>query len=207
VGYFKAKSDLEFIAAFRKDVLVLFEHEGKAAKTLRDQQTLVLPSEWKAVVQSVATREDPTGYQGIRQRIAVGMTRAVRLARGLGVPVDFTSLPAPAIGGYPIPFNLFESVLMDISHGEGVKRQDILDTLNRAVGAAEDRVRIEWRHAINPAWWLWSLLVFVLRIPFIVLNAAGFDTDKFEDNLWSRLFKVGEVVAIAYFLAKLGVNR
>ena len=86
------------------------------------------------------------------------MTRAVRLARKLGVPVDFTSLPAPAVGGYPIPFNLFESVVIDLSHA-GVEGQAIVDALNRTVGAARDRVRVEAMHLINPAWWLWSLLV------------------------------------------------
>ncbi len=207
MGYFKAKSDLEFLLRFRADVIELFEHEGKAAKKLRDEQVFVLSSEWKGAVQSVATRDDPVGYQAVRQRVAIRMTRAVQLAKMLRVPVDFTSLPAPAIGGYPIPFNVFESVLKDLSHGEGVDRQMVIDTLNRTVGAAEEKVRSELRHALNPAWWLWSALVFILRIPFIVLNAAGFNTEKFEDNLWSRLFKVAEVVAIAYFLAKLGLSR
>jgi len=108
---------------------------------------------------------EPTERLGSPPSISVDMTRAVRLARKLGVPVDFTSLPAPAVGGYPIPFNLFESVVIDLSHA-GVKGQAIVDALNRTVGAARDRVRVEAMHLINPAWWLWSVLVFVLRIPF-----------------------------------------
>ena len=49
------------------------------------------------------------------------------MARKLGVPVDFTGLPAPAVGGYPIPFNLFESVVIDLSHA-GVEGQAIVET-------------------------------------------------------------------------------
>jgi hypothetical protein len=207
MGYFKARSDLDFLVRFRTEVFELWGYEGRAAKKLNEEGFFPIASEWKPAVRSVATKEYPTGYQAARQQVSVDMTRAVRMARKLGVPVDYTSLPAPAFGGYPIPFNLFESVLLDPSHGEGVEGQAIVDALNRTVGAARDRVHTEAMHLINPAWWLWSLLVFVLRIPFIVLNAAGFNTDKIEDNLWSRLFKVAEVVAIAYFIAKFGLDR
>lgn len=47
----------------------------------------------------------------------------------------------------------------------------------------------------------------VLRIPFIVLRAAGFNIDKFETELWAKLFEVLKVVLIAYLLARLGVEK
>ena len=49
-------------------------------------------------------------------------------------------------------------------------------------------------------------MTFVLRIPFRLLEATGFDVAKIEDTLWARLFKVLEVVAILYFAARWGIE-
>ena len=68
-------------------------------------------------------------------------------------------------------------------------------------------MRVERLHALNPAWWLWAAASFVLRIPFIVVSATGFDTEKFEAELWGKLLKVLEVVLIAYLLARLGLQQ
>jgi hypothetical protein len=74
------------------------------------------------------------------------------------------------------------------------------------VGAASDKVEAERRHLVNPAWWLWSLVSFILRIPFIRINATGLRTAKFEAGAWGVLLKIGEAVAIAYVLARLGLG-
>lgn len=195
VSYWSAKSDLEFMAQFRLDVFELWKVEGAAANRHPNPR-------WLGEQRDVGT--DPQ-YQMVREKVTRGMSRAVRLGRSLRVPFDLLSYPAPITGGPVIDVNLFESVLKDTSHG-GVDRQWVIDSLNRTVGAAEEKVRVERRHALNPAWWLWSVLVFVLRIPFILLSAAGFNTAKFEDELWAKLLKAGEVILIMYFAVRWGVK-
>jgi hypothetical protein len=205
VSYWGAKSDLDFMLRFRADVFELFEHEGKAAKELRESAGYISRRELKDAVKSVASTNDPTGYQAVRQRLAVGMSRAVRIGRELGIPAELRSYPPPAIGGPVIDVNVFEATLNDPSWG-GVDRQHTVDTLNRAVGACAERVRVERLHALNPAWWLWSLVSFVLRIPFILLSATGLRVGRFESSVGGIVVKVVEAVAIAFVLVKLGLS-
>jgi hypothetical protein len=133
------------------------------------------------------------------------MSRAVRIGRELGVPADLRSYPPPAIGGPVIDVNIFEATLTDPSWS-GVDQQHTVDTLNRAIGACEERVRVERRHALNPAWWLWSLVSFVLRIPFILASATGLRVQRFEASAGGIVLKVVEAVAIAFVLAKLRLS-
>jgi hypothetical protein len=96
-----------------------------------------------------------------------------------------TSYAAPAVGGAVLRFPVLEAILNDPSHGDGVDKQVFVDLLNRMVGAASDKVEAERRHLVNPAWWLWSLVSFILRIPFILINATGLRTAKFEAGAWA----------------------
>jgi hypothetical protein len=81
-----------------------------------------------------------------------------------------------------------------------------LSAISRAVGACEERVRVDRRHALNPAWWLWSLVSFVLRIPFILASATGLRVQRFEASAGGIVVKVVEAVAIAFVLANLRLS-
>jgi hypothetical protein len=207
VSYWSAKSDLAFMLRFRADVFELYEHEAKAAKELHERGGYIAGHEWQDAIKYVANENDTAGYQAVRQRLAVGMSRAVRVGHQLGIPTDLQSYPAPAIGGPIIPVNVFEATLNDPSHGSGLDKQLIIDTLNRTLGEADEKVRDERRHALNPAWWLWSLASFILRIPFILISATGLRVAKFEAGAGGIILKVVEAVAIAYVLVKLGLQK
>jgi hypothetical protein len=97
-----AQSDLEFLVKFRDDMFELFVHEGRAAKQLNDSGYWGgAPSEGRRAIVARATEQDPQGYQTVRQRLAVGTSRAVELTRSLGVPAVMTSYAAPAVGAQP----------------------------------------------------------------------------------------------------------
>jgi hypothetical protein len=206
VGYWQAKSDLAFMVQFRADVLELYEHEGRALQEIRQRGAFMTTRDVRNAIPAVANQNDVQGYQAVRARLATEMSRAVRIGRQLGVPADAVSYPAPAVGGPVIPFNLFEATLSDPSHGDGVDRQTVIDTLNRAVGAAHDKMNAERKHLYNPAWWLWSAVSFVLRIPFIIISATGLRIDKFEAGVGGIVVKVAEAVLIAYVLTRLKLN-
>jgi hypothetical protein len=205
VSYWRAKSDLDFMWRFRADVFKLIEHEGRAAQQLRERVGWIPSPEWKDAVKATANENDAKGYQAVRQRLAVGMSRAVRIGRQLRVPAVLRTYPPPAVGGPIIDVNIFEATLSDHSWG-GVDVQQTVDTLNRTIGACQERVRVELRHAINPAWWLWSLVSFVLRIPFILVSATGLHVERFETSAGGIIVKVVEAVVIAFVLAKLGLG-
>jgi hypothetical protein len=203
MGFFQAMSDFEFMTAFRGSVLELWQIESTAAEELRGAY-LPLHSEYQAALQSRAS--EITNYQQVRERVARGMLRAMRIARRLKVPIDWTSYPAPAVGGPVIPVNLFASILKDTSHG-GIGRQQIYDALTQTVGECETQLSIERRRLLNPFYWVKEAFIAIIRIPFMLVEASGFDVGKVEDHFLAKAFKLVEIVAIVYILLHFGIGK
>jgi hypothetical protein len=162
--------------------------------------------EAKAVESPQQETSKSKGYQQIRESVARGTLRAIHIARQMGVPLDMRSYPAPAVGGPIIPVNLFDAVLHDTSWG-GVHKQWILDGLDQTVGACEERAKAEFRRLVNPFYWILEVLRFIIRIPFVLIEASGFNVSKVEDHLLAKAFKLLEIVAIIYILLRLGINQ
>ncbi len=123
----------------------------------------------------------------IRPELNENMQSAQRFVRGAGIPVDATQMPAPAIGGRPIPFDFISDMfrLRDFQTTEA----PLLDRIDRAIGVYEaDRTNALVR-TLNPAWWIWRAFIVLLKLPFLVLQASGFDSRKLEDTLVGRLLK------------------
>jgi hypothetical protein len=209
VEYFKAKSDLNFMTQFREDVLELGRMEGSVRGEFGNYAALggfraSIPSERQKMLQSIAN-ERVEGYQDARERVSKGVLRAIRIARMLRIPTDVTSVPAPMVGGAVIPQNILMATITDNSHG-GIQQQLILDTMNMIVGGCETRVETEWRRLLNPLNWIKEILSFILRIPFMIIEATGFDVHTIENHLFGRLFKLIEVILIIYIALRLGVR-
>jgi hypothetical protein len=73
--------------------------------------------------------------------------------------------------------------------------------------AAEERVREALRHTVNPGWWAWWLLSSVLRLPFAIVSAAGIKVEKFEAGIGGIIVKVITAIAVAYAIARLGLQE
>jgi hypothetical protein len=198
VSYWSTKSDLEFMERFHADVKALWALEDKyqEAARRRNFRDLSDPPNF----------EDDPEYQKVREAVARGISRASHIAARLGVPVGLTSYPAPAVGGPIIQTNLFEVILRDTTH-RGIPRQDIVDGLNRTVGASEEEVRAERRHVLNPAWWGLQAIAFILRVPLEVAVMMGADRSKLEKEVWPRVLSaVLSAVLIAVLLAWLNLK-
>jgi hypothetical protein len=83
----------------------------------------------------------------------------------------------------------------------------ICDALNQTIGACEERVVKEWRRLWNPLNWVIEAIAFVIRIPFLIFEAAGFDSSKVEDHFLSKVFKLVEIVAILAGMIFLGLKK
>lgn len=201
--YFEAKADLEFIRRFKSDVDRLWEIESGAAAAV--QPSGAMPARMqRAIVRGEARQAQ--GYDQVRERVARGVVRASRIGYQSGVPIELLSYPAPAVGGPVVRVNLFQAILHDDSHG-GVGRSRIEDVLNQTVGACEERFERERRYLRNPLNWIKEALVFVLRIPFLLVKATGFDVGKVEDQLWAKLFKLLYLLALVYIALRLGIAK
>jgi hypothetical protein len=202
MSYFQTKSDLKAVLDFRDAVVVLWKIESEAAAQLRHHDFMTPDDRRRAILRESAKVEN---YQEIRAKVARGTLRASRLARRLGVPIRLQSFPPLAIGGPVIDVDLFQAVLHDNSYG-GIDRQLIYDALNQLTGELEAKTAKEFRQLVNPIYWVRELLVLIVRIPFIIIEASGFDVHKIEDHLFGKLFKVLEIAALIYILIRIGLT-
>ena len=181
----------------------LWHLESEVSKSLNSYD-FGLPDERDSAVRRKASEN--AKYQMVRERISKGILRASRIADRQGVPIHVKSYPAPAVGGPVIPVNLFGAILADTSHG-GIERQMIYDAINQTIGELEAALPREFQNLINPLYWIKELLVLTIRLPFIIIAVSGFDVHKIEGHLFARIFKVIEIIALVYFLARLGIAQ
>lgn len=200
--YFQTKDDLRFIKEFQCNVRKQWEYEDKASKKLVGSFTM--PFEAQTIIVREASKLN--GYSEIREINAKSILRAIRIADLLGIPIHMKSYPPPAVGGPVVSFNLFEVILNDTSHG-GIDRHLVSDAINQTIGACEESLRKEYYNLINPLYWIKSIFVFIIRIPFMLISVAGFNVGKFEDHFFAKLFKLIEVLAIIYTLLRIGVSK
>ncbi len=202
MSYWSEKSDLAFIEQFHTDVEELWRLEGVHADMVQ---------EWRRA--NFRSLEDPPeieghpDYQQARERVAQALAQATDIAVRHGVGVQIVNYPPPIIADRapPISTSTFEIILRDRTYKPGsITREYIRDDINKTLGVVRQQVQVERRHVLNPAWWFWQAVTFILRIPFRLLEATGFDVAKIEDTLWARLFKALEVLAILYFAARWG---
>jgi len=204
MSYFQARSDLKFIKDFKQDVLELWKIEYQAAKKIRDGD-FDSYDEYQTVLHAVSS--DIEGYTDVRNSIARGVLRAERIATRLGVPAMCQSYPGPFVGGPVIQQSFFSAILRDMTHGSKIERQMIKDAINQTIGECDARLSIEKRRLVNPFYWIKELIVAIIRIPFMIFEAAGFDVSKVEDHFLARIFKLFEIGIILYFLVKLGFEK
>ena len=205
MSYFQAKEDLEFIHEFAKAVAELWKIEDEAAKSIRPPG-LSPPSLGEIRRLSQVEAGKRKDYQRVRAQVAQGVLRAKRIADRLGLLGVYESYPMPAVGGPVIPVTLFDAILYDPTYN-GVPRQLIIDALNQTLGASQERVAVEYRHLKNPIYWMKEVLVFIIRIPFIIIEASGFDVSKVEDHFLGRAFKLFEIIVLIAILVWLGLSK
>jgi len=96
--------------------------------------------------------------------------------------------PPPLIGGYvqnvDVIADMFELWTLKI------QPHVVFDCVDRAVGSYERESQRLFRGIFNPLYWIGALLVWLLRLPFRFLTAAGFDGAKIESSLVGKIAKV-----------------
>jgi len=201
--YFSLKSDLEFMENFQEKVKSLF----KIKDVIRDEfkpSIHVIGKDYHDAVLNMAT----SSFEGkkLREELAQMIPGAVEIAYKNKVSIDYKSLPPPAVGGAVIPVNIFYAILEDTSY-DGIKESWIEDKINETIGQLKRRLRKEFYQLINPFYWIYSIFVFIVRIPFYIISVSGFDVKKVEEHLISKIFKLLEIFALVYFLLKLGIQK
>lgn len=120
----------------------------------------------------------------------------------LGVPHIVAYQPVGP-GEYAQPLDVVGSVFA--LYQFQVDSQIVFDTTDRAIGAYENERKRLLRKCFNPFYWLELLALWLLRFPFKLLGAAGFDARKVEDSFLGKLLKLalGLATGLAAFLAAI----
>jgi hypothetical protein len=189
---------------FHQLVVELWRIEQEAAKSIKFSD-YSSKRDYQTSLQAEASKI--SGYQEVRRQVAKGVLRAERIASHFGVPINFISYPAPAVGGPIIEQKVFSAILKDISHGGLLNNQAIYDAINQTIGECEARLSIEKKRLINPFYWIKELIVAIIRIPFMLFEASGFDVSKIEDHFIGRFFKLLEIGIVIYILLRLGIEK
>ncbi len=201
MAYWQRKRDVKFLCGFRDDVLTLWKLEDQAAHRLEDEGfSATTRNDYAKALHLRASLFD--GYTSIRQKVAQAMPRALRLADELGQPLEGKSFPPPIVGGPIITVNFFEAVLHDPSY-DGVNHQLIKDKLDQVIGECEIEVKREFWRLFNPFYWGWVLLKAILRVPFKLIEATGFNVSKIEENLFGKLFKIAELLLLGWLASRI----
>jgi hypothetical protein len=193
MNYFEARCAE---AAFRKYKDLALEYWRVAPEDTRDRLDI------RAGASNPETEESITLRATINQILPEVTTYAHRL--GVGVIVH--SYPAPVVGGPVLPLNLLGSVV-DRRRGHGpISVGMILDKMDECIGAAAFmRRRAFWRLVV-PVFWIVDVPAVVIRIPFLILRAAGVPA-KVEENIVSQILKVVIVILLLLVMGYLGLEK
>jgi hypothetical protein len=106
----------------------------------------------------------------------------------------------PALGGRTIPnIDMMQNIfnLDDFS----IPIQTVVDYIQRAIGYYQDDMIHALFRTINPFWWLWKLVAFIIRLPFRIVGWAGFESKKIEASSGGKLYKA--IAGLVIFMAGL----
>ncbi len=156
--------------------------------------------ESQAHVQNRCLKKFTNEYSDLRDEIAKEIPGISRIAWSLGVNTERLSYPPPMVGGPVIPVDVFHSILEDYGY---VPTHEItrFDTLNKMLGILKETKQAALFQAFNPLNWLSNFL----KIPFWLIRQTGFNTEKIENALWGKLFRLLELLILIYvFIAWWG---
>lgn len=118
----------------------------------------------------------------------------------LGIPHVVFYQPPPITGGYAqnldVILNTFNLYSFDLP------TEKVFDCTDAAIGAYERECQKLLRKSFNPFYWLGMLIVWVLRLPFKLFAAAGFDTTSVEASFFGKTLKLvwGLALGLAAFI-------
>jgi hypothetical protein len=103
------------------------------------------------------------------------------------------------IGQEAYPIDLLTNIFRLEQFGQ--HQRTIVDHVQRGIGYYKNELPGSLWRTINPFWWLSRLVATIIRVPFKILDWAGYDGSKVETSSGGRLYKA--VAGIAAFIVTL----
>ena len=162
--------------------------------------------EYRALVKKLReVQGDLKEYKRFRECVVKRVLRVRRIAYRLGVPVKIIVRPPDYESD--VQLDLFFDVLVpDIRHFNRFYRF-ILDAIDQTIGECEANVESQFMRLVNPVCWIKDVVKFIIRIPFLVIDASGFDVRKLEDHVLSKLVMLIWILVLICILIYLGAGK
>ncbi len=136
----------------------------------------------------------------LREELARGLPRAKRLAGVFQVPVIAFSPTTKA------QCHAFSTIINNDATGF-IEDSQKLDLLNETIGACLEVEKAQLLKIINPVYWFSSTITKIIRLPFWLLETAGFKSEPFEKSLAGSVIRLVELVLLIGILLYLGFNE
>ncbi|WP_330111050.1 hypothetical protein [Methylophaga thalassica] len=137
--------------------------------------------------------------RGLREKLARGLPRAKRLASIFQIPVVAFDPVSKA------QCHAFSTLINEDSAGL-IEDDQKLDLLNETIGACLEVERSQFLKLVNPFYWVSLSISKILRLPFWVLETAGFKSESFEKSLAGSVVRLVELLLLLVFLIYVGFS-
>lgn len=144
----------------------------------------------------------------LRQKINMESGAVLTALEVATVEPVITYSPPPAVGGLAGDINTVKNIFN--LHNFQMSSQEVLDFVDQAIGIYKTDYFKSYLRTFNPFHWLTLLILEIIRIPFYILGAVGFNRAKIETSFIGRLskgiaFLLGLLLTIVQLSEKFGV--
>lgn len=143
-------------------------------------------------------------YTDLRVEYAKLVPRANEICEREGISWHRQGQAAPMEGGSPFQGSIFEFVLNRPSDILDIDTE-VRDTVNQCIGVLERKSSKELMQLINPFYWIGKALIWIVRLPYNILDLSGFDVEKIQEHLIARLFQLLYVIGLIWILVRFGL--
>ncbi|MGE8723311.1 hypothetical protein ACO2KH_18475 [Leptospira terpstrae] len=96
--------------------------------------------------------------------------------------------PPPIIGGYVKNIDLVNNIFN--LHIYQLNPNHLIDVIDRSIGKYQRDTIPSLFRTINPLFYLFGILNYIMEFPFRFLTEFGFKTEKFENSLIGKIMKL-----------------
>jgi hypothetical protein len=146
------------------------------------------PQGWMAGAGAPLHRETDAS-RPLRRELSTLLPQVEYRADRLGVAVRGQSFPPAAVGGPVLPFNLLAHITDRWVGYRYVEADEVLDAIDRCVGAAEFAKRCALQRLLKPWCWLVDGPALIVAWPFLVMKKAGVP-ESFINSTGAQVAKV-----------------
>lgn len=146
---------------------------------------------------SFTNRETNVPAQAIRTKMEPMAVLAIDSLRRVGLG-SMVTRDAESRGGRKVRINLVKAIFRDhVVRRYDVRDNEVLTLLDRGIASYKSRLWKQQINLLNPLYWLYQIGTLLADLPFMIFRSAGYDTEKAEQLISARLFRL--VVQLVFF--------